>query len=265
MINFIFSPLKALYSRKLYREVSRASVGRGFFYLSYLALLYMVGVTAFLLVSVKPSADNFIGWLEHSLPEMTFTREGVVTNVKQPFSLVYPPLGTLLVIDTTKEMPDTEELRKSFFFITKTKLYVSQNNQRRIVDVIPQGEKALSQWKDFTLTGPFTRTIYKILFPFFFVIIIVFAFLGFFIWKLVAALFYSLLALAINLFGKQKLSYPGLLNISFFALTPITLLQWLQLSFLKFPFRLNFLWALLITTLFLSYAILGTQSQEESA
>ncbi len=267
MIDFIFSPFLALFSLKFYRKITSSSLGKGFLYLSYLSLIFSVGCVAFFTTSALPSANRFVDWFQKSFPTMTFTKDGVVTDVPQPFSLKHPQYGTLLIIDTSKEEVSLEEIRNTILYITKKKLYAwdGRRNEYRIIDLVPRAGQALSNWKDLTLTGPLISTFYKRVVPIAFPIVFVFCFCLFFVWKLLAGLFYSLVALVSNFFRRNKLTYDKLLNVSFFTLTPVTLLQWLNSILPIKRFYPNFLWSFCITSIFIAFAVLGTQSNESDS
>lgn len=266
MINFIFSPFLSLFSLSFYREMSRSSLGKGFLYLFYLSLLFGAGATFAFAARAVPPAGEFMRWLGDSLPDLKFTPQGLETPATQPFSLTHPRWGRILTIDTTRETVDIEEAKNSYIYLTKKKVYAAGGRQDefRILDLTPQTEQALANWRDFTLTGSFLMTAFQRILPFSFPFVFGGAFVLFFMWKLLAALFYSLLAMLINLFRKARLSYTRLLNLSFFAMSAVIGLQWISAMFPAFPVRLNFLWSLLITALYLGFGILGTQALEEA-
>src|SRR5206468_3341479 len=79
-------------------------------------------------------------WLAPNLPEVKLTDHGAVMDAPQPFVLTHPVLGTLLVIDTRRETPSTDDLRGAPLFVSRTQLVVSegQAGQRRVYDLVPQ-------------------------------------------------------------------------------------------------------------------------------
>lgn len=78
-----------------------------------------------------------------------------------------------------------------------------------------------------------------------------------------ASLFYSLIALLLNLFRKEKLGYGSLLVLSMFALTPVAILQIAGFFVPKLMMILSFPVAIVLTTLFLALGILATQAPSE--
>lgn len=264
MINFIFSPILSLFSLSFYREVMKSSVGKGFLYILYLSLIFAAATDVIFARILMPQADRFAEWFRDSFPPMTFTKEGVVTDVAQPFKLEHPTIGSLMMIDTSKETATIEEIRSTLLYVTKKSLYVwdGRRNQYRIFELAPMNAEAEANWKDLEVTGEKAYGIYLRFAPMAYPIVFLLCFVFFFIWKLLAGVFYSLIALIINTFRKNRLNYEKLLNVAFFSLTPATYLQWAS-SLFPGRFRLNFLWTLAVTTLFLAYVLIGTDSQEE--
>lgn len=266
MKEILLSPLYSLFSLNFYRRVLRSPLSKGFSYLLYLSVLFAFGVTIVFMFTVIPIGNEFANWLKQNFPELVLTREGVAAKVEQPFSLTHPDFGTIAVIDTTKEMPTAEDLGKTVFFVTKTQVFIQnrpgeRTGDYRVVDLVPRNEQAKATWRDFVVTGTFIETIYRRLRPFAAPLLFIFCVFFFFVWKLIVALLYSLLALILNLFRKEKLSYRSLVNLCFFAITPVIVLQWLR-PFLPF-LPLNVFVAGFVTGSYLGLAILKTQSTDQ--
>ena len=195
--DILTAPVRALFSVTLYRKVLKSPAGKGILYLLYFSLLVAVIATlAFTFVAI-PAGTEFVGWLKGNLPEMRFTRDGLVTQVSQPFTLTHPKAGTILVIDTREQDPTLEKMPDTFFYLTKTKAVIRGGNRQetRVLDLIPKTADAQKNFEEFTLTGPVLETFYKKSLPYITALVAVLTMVVFFLWKLLASLLYSLIAL----------------------------------------------------------------------
>lgn len=199
------------------------------------------------------------------MPPLEFTREGVQTTVQQPFSLTHPEWGTILIVDTNRETVTDEEMRQTIFYITKTKLYAwdRTKNEHRIVDARPQPGDVSQNWQDVHVDGEVVWRLYAAIRPFASPLVFVVVLFSFFAWKMAAAFFYSIPALLINILRKQKLAYEKLLNLCFFALTPVMFLQAVKTVYPGFIIPVNFWLAFVVTCGYLAFAILATQEPDQ--
>ena len=265
MGKFIFSPILSLFSRRFYGEMSRSSLGQGVLYLLSLAFVVsIVSVTAFSF-SILPKINQGAQWVRENMPPLEFTREGVQTTVQQPFSLTHPEWGTILIVDTNRETVTDEEMRQTIFYITKTKLYAwdRTKNEHRIVDARPQPGDVSQNWQDVHVDGEVVWRLYAAIRPFASPLVFVVVLFSFFAWKMAAAFFYSIPALLINILRKQKLAYEKLLNLCFFALTPVMFLQAVKTVYPGFIIPVNFWLAFVVTCGYLAFAILATQEPDQ--
>ena len=77
----------------------------------------------------------------------------------------------------------------------------------------------------------------------------------FFVWKLLIALFYSLIALLLNRFRKEKFRYGSLFTLACFAISPVTIFQAANVSIPEISFDLNFYFSFALTVLYLVYGM----------
>jgi hypothetical protein len=227
--DFLLAPGLALFSRPFYQQAARASLARGVLYLLYLSLLCSLGVGILFVLKVMPAVDEFLEWSASRLPVVTLTPDGPVTSVKEPFALDHPRYGTVLRIDTSRETPDPQQ--PAVLWLTKRQLVFTNLDRKkgreyRAYDIVPTSEEERAKWQTRTIDGNLLRTLYReyrsyafwlppLVIPLFFV------------WKLTAALAYSVLAVIINLVVRARLSYANLLTLTFFAMTPVILFEWL--------------------------------------
>ena len=264
-MDILLAPIYSFFSVSFYRRIIQSSLGKGFLYLLYLSFVYGAILLSLFIIRLKPMADDFVNWFASSLPQLTLTKNGVTASIQQPFEMKSPLYGTVLVIDTTKEKADGVPPTRTLIYLTKTQL-VFQNeakSETRILSLLPKDDQAKEKWKDFSVTGAVVEMIYKKIVPIVYPFILVLSLFAFFIWKILAALFYSLVALLLNLFRKEKLSYGQLLVLSMFALTPVAVLQIAGFFVPKLMMILSPPVAIALTSLFLALGILATQGPAE--
>lgn len=261
MRDFLLAPLLSLFSPRFYRKLLALPQTLGFLYLAYLSLLLSVWALFMFRIYSLPIVDELIEWLGKGLPEMVFTQEGVQMKIKKPLLLTHPRWGAFLYLDPTSDSPRSDDLEKAFLVMTRTRMSYQDPNtgESRMVNLIPKGEPR--EERHVVLTSGTFLKFWRRLKPFVASIFFITAFLLLYLWKLLAGLLYSLVALILNRFRNEKLRYSSLLNLTFFALTPVAGLQVLAFSFTKWPIPLNFLTAFLVTSLYLTLAVFFTQER----
>ena len=103
----------------------------------------------------------------------------------------------------------------------------------------------------FTMTRVWPRYLALLVFILFFGI--------FYLWNLMLGLVLSVVAMLLNTFRKERLPYPFLLNIAFFSLAALTLLECLQWFYPTAMLPLLGVAGILLTLFYLGVGILGTQ------
>ena len=241
------------------------SLSLGFLYLGYLSFLF--SLWAFILFNLHsvPALGEFASWLGQNLPKITLTPQGMQLEPNEPVLLTHPNYGAILYFNPTVDTPTSDDFSKAYVILTRTKAayHNPQTGEVRMQSLIPTrrpesgkgvvvtGEKVLQGW---SRAKPFVALI------FFFIV-----FIGTYLWKLVAAFLYSLTGLLWNLFRKERLSYGRVLNATFFALTPMSFLQWLSWQFPVLHLPVNFLISLVVTNVYLAVILLRTQEKEKPA
>lgn len=264
MSDFFLAPFLSLFSLRFYRRLLERSQALGFLYLAYLSLIFsLLGLFSFRFQFV-PVANDLVEWAEKSVPEMTFTLEGVQMKIEEPLLLTHPRWGPLLYLDPQRDFPNPEDLKKALVIVTRTKLAYQdpRGGEVRIQELIPAERP--ERWQNLVVTGERIKRVWRQMRPWTGVIFFFSLFVGIYLWKLLAGLLYSLVGLILNLFRTERLRYPSILNLSFFVLTPVSLLQILTWLAPEWPIPLNFPTALLVTTLYLSLALLLTQRPHAS-
>ncbi len=264
-MDIFLAPFFAFFNLSFYKRIIRLSLGKGFLYLLYLSAVYALLIMAYVGADMLPKANEFTDWFAGNLPQVTLTKEGVVTDAPQPFELVHPKYGKILAMDTTRESLDNPP-PGFYVYITKTKALARQSGraESRVYELVPQTAEAKAQWKDVVITGELIKTLYKKFLPYVYPLTFGVVFFVVILWKILAGLFYSLVALLLNNFRREKLPYAALLNCSFFALTPVAVLQAVGIYVPRVAAPLNFLAALVLTSIYLVIAILATQEKPDS-
>ena len=267
MATFLLAPLMTLFSKRLYRKALHSGVGRGFGYLLYLTVLFCVLTFVLCQLRLLPLTSQFIDWLVQVTPEMTLTQTGLNVDVAQPYLVEHPAIGPLYLIDTTKSASDLlADQSPAVILIGKNAVVARQpqRNQVRVFNLDQAMEQVRQANRPLQITKQVMNQLSKRLLGMLVPIVLVFLAPLFFIWKLLAALFYSLLALLLNLFRKEKLRYSALFNVACYAITPVTVIQAVGISFPELPIRLNFFLAIALSVAYLCFGIfLASRSQTQ--
>ncbi len=265
MIEFLLSPILSLFSPRFYQGVFKSSITKGFLYLLYLSLLGSVAFLFIIYLKWMPTADNFVIWFSHELPEISFQNGTLSSAVAQPHVLIHPKFGKILILNTKKDHAEPAEMKEAFVYVTSRLIYVSNPFQRetKIFDVAKSPDSKAPATEAYIFNGDLVKKIYAKIKPVFLAILVGFTFIFIFMWKLTAAIFYSMIAFILNLFREEKFSYEKLLNVSMFAMTAVTLLQFLNALVTSINLPVPLWVAFTLTTCYLGLAILVVSPPEK--
>lgn len=225
----LLAPIYALFSLDFYRKVIRQGVGKGFLYLAYLSLLSVGVLAGVLLFRGLPAMNDFVDWVKITMPAMTWSpTEGITLEAQSPYVMTNPKLGALVTFDTTKESVTALTMGDTPIFVTATKIFVRQGAADvKVYDItrpVPEDE-ATKVKVTVQVTPELVQKFYDSIKPWFLAFILGFSFIFTFIWKLLAALFYSWLGLLFNFSRDPRLSYGSIFNLSIFTLTAGWIIQ----------------------------------------
>ena len=260
MKDFLLSPILSLFSINFYRRMLGRSLAFGFLYVGYLS--FLLSLWAFILFSrySVPALGEFASWLGGNLPKMILTSQGMQLEPNEPKLLTHPKYGAVLYLNPNIETPQAEDFSKALVILTRTK--VAYHNPRtgevRMQSLIPA---ASSQRKEIEITGNQLIRMWNRAKPLVAVAFFFSVFAGTYLWKLVAALIYSSAGLLINLFRRKRLNYSRILQMSIFALTPMSLFQWFSWQFAALHLQTGFLISFLVTGVYLAFILLATQEK----
>ena len=261
-MNFLLAPFYSLFSLPFYRKILSRPLGLGFLYLGYLSLLFSVWALVLFNLRAVPAIGEFASWLGANLPKITLTPQGMRLDPNEPVLLTHPQYGAIFYFDPTIDAPKPEDFTKALVILTRTQAAFHNPNtgEVRMQSLIPArqslGRNEMEITGDKVIRGWNRSKLFVPLFFFFSV------FLGTFFWKLMAALIYSSTGLLWNLFRKVRLTYGRILNVSFFALTPMSFWQWLSWQFPALHLPANFLVSLVLTSVYLAIVLFGTQDEK---
>ena len=258
MSNFFLAPVLSFFSPSLYRRALQSGLGGGFVYLLYLTGLFLLLVVVLCRLFLLPETAKFMNWLVEATPEMAVTQTGLTTEAEQPYLATHPTFGPLYLMDTTKEASELlADSGKTPILIGKQDIIINdpQRHRMRTISLREAMLKSYEAHQPIRITKNVMRDlsarIQGMAVPF---ILVVLAPL-FFVWKLLAALFYSLFALFFNLFRKEKFRYGGLFTLSCYALSPITVFQAVQFSVPDAHLNLNPTTGFALTVAYLFYGM----------
>jgi hypothetical protein len=264
-MTFWLSPILSLFSPVFYRDVLKSPLARGFLYLLYLS---GIGAVAFVLgfrLHVLPIFEEFVNWFSIELPELTLVDGKLSTDVTQPHRMTHPTFGTILILDTTRDTFASDEMDEALVYVTQTRVYthnpVRGQTREVLIGSLFQGKQAVGN--TLTLNGEMIRTFLGRLRPFLFVALLFIMITSLYLWKTFAALAYSLVAMILNRFRDEKFGYPALLNVSLFALTPVSLIQFATMLVSQPQIVIPFWLGVLVTTSYLGFALLFASPPEK--
>lgn len=265
-MNIFTAPFYALFSRDFYAQISRSSVKKGLLYLLYLSGIMTVLFAGIMLFVVFPQADKFMAWAAKEMPTLVLSEQGFSMKEQSPYTLSHEEFGPVAVFDVSKDEIKVEEMGDVFVYVTKKNIYLRQQNQTRIYPVSDLTGQNPNLKEGAQFDGQSVEKFYGTIKPLALGLTVLFVFVFYWIWKLVAAAVYSLAALIFNALRSEKLDYGRLLNVTIFAMTPAILFQWLRLAIPALG-TIRFISALdiLLTVTFLYYAVKMTEGPSVSS
>ncbi|MBI5239908.1 MAG: DUF1189 family protein [Elusimicrobia bacterium] len=221
----LLDPVNSITSIEFYRKVAVQTLGRTFLYLAYLGVLFSIVFTVFLKTHVWPSLQETFQWLETSVPAITFSKGRMSTPTDEKVTVRHPRVSEVaVVIDTLRVEPVTAQVlneEKATAYLTGGALYVLQPGGKVEAYDFSKVPTAETRVFDAKFYRELARSLRLILYPLGFAA----AFAVFMAWKLVASLFYSLIALIVNGVAEAGLEFVPLFNLSVYAQTLVIAIQ----------------------------------------
>jgi hypothetical protein len=254
-----FSAFHALYmsffSKALYRDVGRQWNGIGFLYLLFLLAVAWLPTLIQLHVGLTRFAAEVAPNLLRDVPHITITNGVVETEPPGPHTFKDPETGKpFLIIDTSVDMPDLDELEGDTVYLTRSKLVMSRTRraETRIHD--------LSGVKEFSLTREDVEGWVRLAtswgaivsYP----ILLAFSW----VYRIVQALLYGAIGLAFARGASPPLDYGTVLRLAAVAVTPAVLVDTVKdLAAVAIPYW--WLICFLIAMVYLHFAVSAVKEQ----
>ena len=253
----IYHPvLLSFYSRLLYQDVARNWKGVGFLYL-FLILTACWALTMFKVhKSFTEAVNNYAPGIIRQIPEITIQNGKVSVEGPQPHFINDPETGKpLMIIDTTGQYTSLENTGAGIL-LTKNKLIVKRNaRETRIID--------LSDVEGFYVDQNRVSGWVSAVRDWFAIIALPFALIGSYIYRVVQVLIYAAIGILFTKITKSTLDYQVLLRLTSIAITPVIILNTLQILLgLSIPFF--GLLCFLIAMGYLFYAVKVNKNGAES-
>ncbi|MDE2292078.1 MAG: DUF1189 family protein, partial [Elusimicrobia bacterium] len=232
-----------------YQEAVRKPVWATVAYLVLLGAFFSLAVTAALYVNVRPRILDAAEWAGAHIPKLTLSEGRLSSDAAAPTEVRNPAMPEFgLMVDTGRKEPVTPEemtQKKLVVYLTGDSAYVLTQDRLETYELSKtKGEKPLVMDADFYRQT--ASVLLKVLYPIGFLT----AWLTFIVWKHVAALVYSLIALLINAVVEGGHEFPSLYRMAVYAQTPVVVLQTAALFWPR-PVPLFSLLALLVVSAYL--------------
>ncbi len=258
---FVLDPINSITSVNFYRKVAQQSARRTVLYLVYVALLFSVAAATAIKLRVGPALDETFHWLETSVPTLQFSNGKLTSDAPMPVTLRHPDYSDLAVtIDTSRVEPVTPEMLEKdrlAAYVTSNAVYLQQGQgEVRVIDLSKSATNRPVKI-DASFFESSRQVLDRALYPVSFALV----FLFFLVWKALASLFYSLVAMTINNSAQTRLSYRQLLGIAVYAQTLIVLLQGIFL-FMPVGMPAPALVSLILTSVYIWLAVKRTQTPD---
>jgi hypothetical protein len=212
------APFMAFYSGDLYRDVGLNWTGTGFAYLFLLLLACMVPKAVQLQFSLRNFAENSAPAVITQVPEIKIANGEASALVVQPYTIRDPESGKpLAIVDTTGATVSLDG-SDAFLLLKKTEIVVKRN-------ALDTRSVSLKEIRNFTLNQNVINRVVNLVRSYGVLVFAVLALIGAFIYRLVQALIYGALGLAIAGLLGTSVTYGRLLRLSVMAVTPVILVS----------------------------------------
>ncbi len=258
----ILDPVNAVTSIQFYKKIAQQFWGRTIGYLCYIAFAFALIATVAFKLFVGPEIDKTFFWLEKSMPVLTLDNGKMTSNLTAPLTIRHPDDPEVaLTVDTARVDPVTPQMlesQKVMAYVTSNALYVMRRpGELRVFDFTSQKlNKTLVINTDFYESA--RHFLDKILYPF--VLVLVFGL--FMVWKTLASLFYSLIAMMVSSLLDARLPYNSLFNVAAYAQTLMVIIRAIFL-FMPGPLPGAAPISLAVTSVYIALAIKNMQGPQE--
>jgi Protein of unknown function (DUF1189) len=228
---FFQAPIMAFFSPNFYRDVSLNWKGTGFAYLLLLLAICWVPTFIQFQLSVANYVENKAPAIISQIPPIRIIKGEASADVTQPYKIIDPDSGKVLVLIDTIGKTVSREKIESIALLTKTEAIIKKSDvETRIfslkkIELFVLDKQKVSSWlKMFRNYGAL------ILFPFFVIVSFVF--------RILQLLIYAVIGLLFTKICKTKHSYQTLLRLSVMAITPAIIISTVvEIAAIKIPLQ----------------------------
>jgi len=254
--NFFHAFYLSFFSKALYEDVGRQWKGLGFAHLALLLALVWIPTAFQIHLAVGKFASEAASRALQDFPRVTIQDGVVETDPHGPHTFNDPDTGKpFLIIDTSADMPELDEIEGDVFVLTRSKLITVQRrrSQTRIHDLsgvqhFEVTKEDLERWLGILASGA-AVVLYPLLLG------------GSLAYRMVQALIYAAIGLLLAHGARPAIGYDALVRLSAVAVTPVILLDTAKdLAGITIPF-----WWLLCFLIAMGYLHFGIKAVKDAA
>lgn len=252
-VPIFLAPIYSIGSRAFYQEVGRHWKARSFIYL--LVLLAVSWIPA--MIDLHSRLSTFLAEeapeVIRQIPAITIDDGRVVADVDQPyFILTTDPNEVFAIIDTTGEVVSLDGTTARLLLTESTLIARENDTETQVHD--------LSNIQHFSLDAYTVERWLKLIGTWGLILFYPFAVLGSYAFRIIQALFYSVIGLLLAKRLRCSLSYAGILSITIMAISPAVLFKtaaWMVGISIPYSWLIYFL-------ISMGYVIFGLTSNQDA-
>jgi len=241
----------SFYSKKLYQDIALRWGGKSFLYLFMLLALSSLVWSLLLQHYALEAYQSFSTKIIPQIPVITLHDGKINTPEKRPYFIVdaetHKPFA---VLDTTGKYTSLEQAQTPIL-ITETQILIQSGpNETKIYKLTEPLNQTINPEAIKKFGDKYIHFLWIFVFPFIFII--------FYLYRVLLALFYSLLGKMLCAFFKINLAYGQIVQMMLVAMTPVIIISDLQ-CILNISIRHEMLLYFLLDISYLFYGILANK------
>lgn len=243
----------SFYSKKLYRDIALNWGGKSFLYL----LMLLTIISIYFAVSVQKIVtigyESFYTSVSPQVPILTIKGGKINTPENRPYFIIDPETKyTYAIIDTTGRYTTIEQA-KAPVLVTQTQIITQTKQNETKTYTIPAD---LQQKIDPQQVNGYVHKFLGFLWILFFILCV----FGFYIYRLVQAVVYSLIGKLFAMVCNIPLNYGQILQIAMVAITPDIIISTIQFA-LGININHELILYFLLAIMYLFYGIIANKTQ----
>lgn len=204
----------SFYSKEFYRDVAKNWGGKAFLYLLMLLALSWIPTCIILQAGLSHGYASLSDKFVQQIPVITVKDGKVITPEKRPYILTSPDgQEPIAIIDTSGQYTNLDQA-KTDVLVTETQIITKPKpNELRVYDV----PTSLNMVFDPQNANSYAKSFVGIAWIFMFIFFV----LGSYVFRIVQALFYSIIGKIFGAMTGAHLAYGQVLSIMLVAITPV--------------------------------------------